>query len=447
MFSVQPDTKLDAKLVKDAIDWNEKYRKRYDKLGNYYLGEQDIFGREKADEQINNKVMINHAKYIVDVNTGYFLGSPVDYQVDDDVDIQPLLDNYRRQGIASLDVEISKDAAVYGMAYEYVYADEQARPNSVKLDVRNTVIIYDNTMVHNKLYGINYRPIFEKPTDVVPKYFDVIVATKTHIYKMELRGNGLKEISAEAHAFGDVPILCYKNNNELQGDFEPVISLIDAYNLIQSDRVNDREQLVDAILCFYGMRFDAEQMDELKIHRALSNIPADGKVEYLTKQVSEADADVLRQNLEKDIHKISMCPNMSDENFVGNASGVALRYKLLTFEQNIKNKERYFDKSLKDRFKLYDNFLATKSEMDNVPVEDVDIIFTRNLPSNDYETSQMINNLVGIVDKELLVQQLSFVNDASDVVADDEPVIDDKYAETEITDRNITPVEAQPTEA
>lgn len=446
MFSVQPDTKLDAKLVKDAIDWNEKYRKRYDKLGNYYLGEQDIFGREKADEQINNKVMINHAKYIVDVNTGYFLGSPVDYQVDEGVDIQPLLDNYRRQGIASLDVEISKDAAVYGMAYEYVYADEQARPNSVKLDVRNTVIIYDNTMVHNKLYGINYRPIFEKPTDVVPKYFDVIVATKTHIYKMELRGNGLKEISAEAHAFGDVPILCYKNNNELQGDFEPVISLIDAYNLIQSDRVNDREQLVDAILCFYGMRFDAEQMDELKIHRALSNIPADGKVEYLTKQVSEADADVLRQNLEKDIHKISMCPNMSDENFVGNASGVALRYKLLTFEQNIKNKERYFDKSLKDRLKLYINFLATKSEMETVPVEDVDIIFTRNLPSNDYETSQMINNLVGIVDKELLVQQLSFVNDASDVVAD-EPIIDDKYAETEITDRNITPVEAQPTEA
>ena len=446
MFSVQPDTKLDAKLVKDAIDWNEKYRKRYDKLGNYYLGEQDIFGREKADEQINNKVMINHAKYIVDVNTGYFLGSPVDYQVDEEVNLQPLLDNYRRQGISSLDVEISKDAAIYGMAYEYVYADEQARPNSVKLDVRNTVIIYDNTMVHNKLYGINYRPIFKKPTDVRPEYYDVIVATKTDIYKMELRGNGLKEISSEKHAFGDVPILCYKNNNELQGDFEPVVSLIDAYNLIQSDRVNDREQLVDAILCFYGMRFDAEQMDELKIHRALSNIPADGKVEYLTKQVSEADADVLRQNLEKDIHKISMCPNMSDENFVGNASGVALRYKLLTFEQNIKNKERYFDKSLKDRLKLYINFLATKSEMESVPVEDIDIIFTRNLPSNDYETSQMINNLVGVVDKELLVQQLSFVNDASDVV-EDEPVIDDRYAETEITDRNITPVEAQPTEA
>jgi len=43
--------------------------------------------------------------------------------------------------------------------------------------------------------------------------------------------------------------------------------------------------------------------------------------------------------------KISMVPNMSDENFVGNYSGVALRYKLLTFEQAIKNKERFFEKA------------------------------------------------------------------------------------------------------
>ena len=41
----------------------------------------------------------------------------------------------------------------------------------------------------------------------------------------------------EPHAFGKVPIIEYKNNPEFLGDFEPVISLIDAYNLLQSDRV------------------------------------------------------------------------------------------------------------------------------------------------------------------------------------------------------------------
>ena len=107
---------------------------------------------------------------------------------------------------------------------------------------------------------------------------------------------------------------------------------------------------------------------------------------------------------------------MSDENFVGNASGVALRYKLLTFEQSTKTKERFFEKGLLERFKLYSNFLHMKSAMPEIEISDVDAVFTRNLPSNDLETAQMINYLLDVVDKETLVSRLSFVKDASEVV-------------------------------
>ena len=200
------------------------------------------------------------------------------------------------------------------------------------------------------------------------------------------------------------------------GDFEPVISLIDAYNLLQSDRINDKEQLVDAILCMYGMDFDNDQAEMLKTSRMLANLPVDGKVEYLIKTLQEADVDILRQNIESDIHKISMVPNMSDENFVGNSSGVAIRYKLLAFEQNIKNKERYMEKGLMERFKLYNHFLTTISKMSEVPVEEVEAVFKRNLPSNDYEISQMIVNLADYVDAETLISQLSFIKDASEIV-------------------------------
>ena len=112
-----------------------------------------------------------------------------------------------------------------------------------------------------------------------------------------------------------------------------------------------------------------------------------------------------------------MTPNMSDENFANNSSGVAIKYKLLSFEQNIKNKERYMEKGLMERFELYNNFLATGAKMETVPLEEVDAIFKRNLPSNDYETSQMINNLADFVDKETLISQLSFIKDASEIVA------------------------------
>ena len=416
MYQVDKNTELTAGLIKDAIDYNEKRRPHFDRLANYYMGNHDIMNRQKSETLMNNKIMVNHAKYIVDVAVGYLLGNPVDYQPEKGLNIEPVLDHYKRQTMENLDVEIAKECAIFGIKYEYIYSNENAEPCSVALDVRNTIIIYDNTLVHNKLYGINYRPIYKEPEDSVPEYYEVLACTNKEVIKYSLKGNILKELDRETHAFGEVPIIEYQNNGEYQGDFEPVISLIDAYNLIQSDRVNDREQLVDAILCFYGMHFDADQMDELKIHRALSNIPADGKVEYLTKQISETDVDVLRQNIEQDIHKISMVPNLSDENFVGNASGVAIRYKLLTFEQAVKNKERYLEKGLMERFALYANFLAIKSQMTKIKPEQVDAVFKRNLPSNDLETSQIINNLTGIVDKELLVAQLSFVKDASETI-------------------------------
>ena len=434
MYQVNKDTPLDAKLIKKAIDYNEKRRTRFDTLDDYYMGKQAITTREKVETLMNNKLVTNHAKYITDMMVGYLLGNPVDYQVNNDINIQPVLDAYKRQTMENTDVEIAKECSIFGIKYEYVYADEEANPCSVTLDVRNTIMIYDDTLVHNELYAINYRPIYKNPEDKEPDHYDVIVATDKEIIKYELAGNGgnTKEIDREQHAFGAVPIIEYDNNKEYSGDFESVISLIDAYNLIQSDRVNDREQLVDAILCFYGMKFDADQMADLKEKRALSNIPTDGKVEYLTKAINEGDVDVLRKTIEKDIHKISMVPDMSDEKFAGDSSGVAIRYKLLAFEQAVKNKERFFEKGLMKRFELYSHFLSVKSKMKEVSKEDVDAVFKRNLPSNDYETSQMIVNLDGIVDRELLASQLSFVKDASETIKiaekeDSEAMKDDDY--------------------
>ncbi len=434
MYQVNKDTPLDAELIKKAIDYNEKRRTRFDTLDDYYMGKQAITTREKVETLMNNKLVTNHAKYITDMMVGYLLGNPVDYQVNNNIDIQPVLDAYKRQTIENIDVEIAKECSIFGIKYEYVYADEEANPCSVTLDVRNTIMIYDDTLVHNELYAINYRPIYKNPEDKEPDHYDVIVATDKEIIKYELAGNGgnAKEIDREQHAFGAVPIIEYDNNKEYSGDFESVISLIDAYNLIQSDRVNDREQLVDAILCFYGMKFDADQMADLKEKRALSNIPTDGKVEYLTKVINEGDVDVLRKTIEKDIHKISMVPDMSDEKFAGDSSGVAIRYKLLAFEQAVKNKERFFEKGLMKRFELYSHFLSVKSKMKEVSKEDVDAVFKRNLPSNDYETSQMIVNLDGIVDRELLASQLSFVKDASETIEiaekeDSEAIKDDDY--------------------
>lgn len=442
MYTLPKDTVITNQTLNDVIDYNERYKKRFEMLENYYLGKHSIAERNKDDRLSNNKVVVNHAKYITDTNVAYLLGNPVDYQVTEGLDIEPLLDAYKKQTINDLDSEIAKDISIFGLQYEYVYANENAEPKSCETDNKNTIIVYDDTVEHNKLFGLIYRPIYE---GAAFKYWEIIYVDKQVKRTYKSFSKSLRQVGKdEPHAFGDVPLICYKNNPEFIGDFEPVISLIDAYNLLQSDRINDKEQLVDAILLFYGVDFDEEQGEALKESRMLANIPTDAKVEYLTKALQEGDVDVLRASIETDIHKISMVPNMSDTNFVGNSSGVAIRYKLLPFEQNVKNKERYMEKGLMERFKLYNHFLFTQSKMAEIPVEEVDAVFKRNLPSNDFETSQMINNLADYVDQETLVGLLSFVKDASEIVElkakEDEdkpkPAFDDAFSNNEITDAN-----------
>ena len=93
-----------------------------------------------------------------------------------------------------------------------------------------------------------------------------------------------------------------------------------------------------------------------------------------------------------------MTTDLSDKDFAGNSSGVAIRYKLLGLDQNTAIKERYFKKGLTQRLEIYMNYLEFTNKMKHVPLHEIDIVFNRNLPVNELEISQMITNLDGKVD-------------------------------------------------
>lgn len=416
MFTIEKGTKLDSNIIIQAIKYNQKIKPLLSMQEKYYIGLHDIFNRKKPQVDKNEKVMTNHARYITDMYVGYMLGYPCEWQVSEGYDIDPILTEFKEQDMSSFDVLMAKKISIFGRAYELEYADEENNVRSSYVDPRNAICIYDDTVQHNKMYAIVYgdNPLTSK------KETDVIVYDD--IYKYVYTGNkdGFTLVSGEdgkkPHGFKNIPVIHYMNNDEELGDFQPVISLIDAYNILQSDRINDKEQLVEAILVGYGFNLTPEQKKDLKNDRMMFGLNKDDKLEYLIKTFNEGDIDVLRKNIENDIHKISMCPNMSDENFIGNGSGVALSYKLLPFEQNTKNKERYFEKGLKERFQLYNEYLSQLSKIPDIPMTDVDVVFKTSLPQNLLETSQIINNLTNLVDKETLIGLLPFVKDASEVI-------------------------------
>lgn len=255
----------------------------------------------------------------------------------------------------------------------------------------------------------------------------------TQNYKFELsilNTDGSQETTEEPvpHYLGEIPIIEYLNNKLAIGDFELQIPLIDAYNALMSDRITDKEQFIDSILAIYGtlliddeIEEDGEQKDGAEAamkhlkKRKLLEMPDGTKAEYLTRTFDEAGVEILKKAVEQDIHKFSHIPCMTDESFGGNVSGVAMEFKLLGMENITKIKTRYYRKGLRKRIRIFCNFLAKKEK--TVDPEGITMTFTRALPKNLLEISQMVSNLKGIVSQKTLLAQIPFVEDVDEELA------------------------------
>lgn len=408
IYTLPKGSKITGSVVARLIKAHSYDRDTFTKLESY-VDDNPMISREPPNELLT---INNFANYITNINTGYLIGNPVDYNSKDNTNIDLIIQHYADQSMYELDADLETDCSMFGQAFENVFLDEASTVTSAKLSVYNTIVVYDNTFKHDKMFAIYYSPMLDDKGAVLPDRYDLTIWDDTTITQATLYKENLTETEVTEHYIGEVPVVHYMNNKRLKGDYEPVISLIDAYNILQSDRVIDREKLVDAILAFYGTKLTAEDQKAIKDNR-VAGLPEGAKAEYIVKQVNEADADVLRNTIAADIHKFSMTPDLTDETFGNNPSGVSILYKLLAFEQNIKSKERQFSAALKDRFRMYATAMVKKSLMTAIDASRVDVVFSHSLPKNDMETSQMINNLEGLVSQETLIGQLSFVFDAS----------------------------------
>jgi SPP1 family phage portal protein len=158
--------------------------------------------------------------------------------------------------------------------------------------------------------------------------------------------------------------------------------------------VNDKEQFVDRLLVLTGAILEEDEkgrkpMQQLREDHALQLPDSQSRAEYLTSEMNETDVEGLRRSLSEDIHKLSMVPDLSDANFASNASGVAMKYKLLGFEQLIRVKEQWFKEGLRARLKLFIHLLTLRGA-EPLDVADVKIVFSHALPENTGEAAETV---------------------------------------------------------
>ncbi len=403
------DGSVPIELLVKCLDNHQDLITRYKKLNDYYDGEHDIKRRTLSSNSLpNNKLVCNHAEYITDMAVGYVFGTPISYSGDDS---EALNDIFTDIDEDSHNNELAIDISIFGLGNELLYMndDEVPYPDLAVVSPFNGFLVVDSTVKHKPMFAVTY---FEKK-DIDDKKtgYDVHIYTDTEIYHyffQDLSSKTPKEIDLNEHYFGEIPFIEYQNNKKSKGDFEGVITLIDAYNLLQSDRVNDKEQMVDALLAVIGATLGDDEEEKIKTGKLIKELKIleldpGGDAKWLVKNLNETEIEVLKKSLKDDIHEFSKVPCLTDENFVGNASGVAMKYKLLAFEQLGKIKERYFKKGLRQRLKLMSNIENIKAK--NIDSNNIDITMKRSLPVDDELLARIAQMTEGFISWETRVKR------------------------------------------
>lgn len=397
-------------MIQKYISDNRKREQRLQKLYEYYKGKTAICGRILADaSKPNNKIVNPYASYITDTFTGYFLGEPITYTSKNEQLLARIDELYNYNDEAAENAELAKDASIFGVAYELLYIDENADIRFKKIDAIKAIPIYDNTLEEDLLYFIRYYDNTDIMTNKTTTFVEVYSRKWIRYYVDEYALEFVREVP---HAFKGVPINIYQNNEELLGDFENVISLIDAYDKITSDSVNDMEYFADCYLALYGMSgTEAEDITAMKEQRVLL-METDARAEWLTKQINDTYVENLKNRIDTQIHKFSRCPALTDADFAANASGVAMKYKLMGLETATSKKERAFKKALQRRLELICNIYSVMGT--DFDYREIQMNFTRNIPSNLVEMADVISKIGHLLSEETQISLLPIEINATD---------------------------------
>lgn len=380
--------KITADNVFDEV-MNKAYIKhlvnRYqiDYLYKYYKGDQPILYRTKQiNKHICNKVVENRAKEIVDFKVGYTVGEPILY-------IARSEDEAVGESVAKLnslmvseckeakDRELIEWMMICGTAYKMILPDSEDEADEAPYEIsipdpRNTFVIYSNDIDHKPLAGVYYI--------VDDNGFPTFgVYTKERFF---LVGSG-KIIKNQPNNLGMIPIIEYPANNARLGAFEPVLGLLDAINIVDSNRLDGIEQFIQSLIVAYNCQFEeGTTADSIKEHgmivlKSIGENKADIKI--ISETLSQSDTQTVKDDMYNAVLTICSMPNRNGGSSTSD-TGIAVVYRdgWSSAETSAKNTEIAYKTAEMEALKIVLKICNTvKSTGINLKLGDVSIKFLR----------------------------------------------------------------------
>lgn len=386
-------------VVENAYITHMANRSDISYLYKYFKGDQPILTKVKeVRPEINEKVVINLANEIVSFWVGYLVGKPVQYVssvADETVSavIARLNDMMRNEGKVTKDRRLVEWQMICGTGYRLALpkkrGGEKVPWEFYTLDPRNAFVIRANDYTDRTLAGVSYR---EDENGSIT----FTVYTEDKVYTIE-KGTG--RFTAEANTIGYVPIIEYPANSARLGVFEVVLSILDAVNELDSNRLDAVKQFVESLLIVYNAEFpddvtanEIRQSGMVQLH---STGEANADIKVISEKLDQTNTETLKQSLLEMIHEIVGLPSQGNGNTgdSSNNGAVILKNGWQGAETRAEAYEAEFYEPEMQFLRIVSAIADSQGVMTFDP-EDIDIRFTRRNYEDILAKSQTLTTLL-----------------------------------------------------
>ena len=439
-------------------------RKKMEEGEKYYCYEHDIIKKDfrqsrvsetkenddgSESEEIRNFFNPNRSNHhtvngfhrlLVDQKVSYLLGrSPVIKAVSPDREkgdmLERIIEDRCTDEFKTVIQELLTGASNKGFETIHVYYDEKGSLRYVIVPSQEVIPIYDSRYENELEQLIRYYDTIvvrngQKYTrkrvewwtkDDVTYYVEddsrnfIIDTSMKHNPSPHWWGISIEdgyEKTREAHGWGRVPFIILKNNSKGTTDLEGIKGLIDAYDIISSEGVNNITDLVELywVIQGYGGETASAIAKKLQINKAVHINDNGGAVEAKQIQLDVSGRLEFMKMLRRDIFQFGQGVDIDMDRLGNSPSGVSLRYQYTLLDLKADSVSSRLKKAIKEllSYIVFDYNIKNGTDFN---YEDLRISFKKNMITNDYETVQMIEMSRDILSKETLLSVHPFVEE------------------------------------
>jgi len=314
-------------------------------LYEYERGNQPILGREKKIRpELNARVVENGAARIVDIHLGYCFSNPITFvqrakveptekqqkhlfgflkkknkseEETDDLKIAMLNKMMYEQSKTKKDLQLGHDMFITGVGYQIVLPSrDKSKFAPFEIAVPSpltTFVVYSNDAFREPMLGCTYF-IHEDGTISLTAYSKDLCFVIEH--ELSTDNYRLTE-KVVPNTLGQIPIVEFALTDRM-GIFEKAIPILDAINIINSDRINDIMQHVQSLLWMHNCSIDGEGKknlvdgDGVIMTKSSGDSAREAKITYLSQTLNQSEIQTFVDYYMRQVEQLTSTPSWQE---------------------------------------------------------------------------------------------------------------------------------------